>query len=175
MPLFLWRDHGIVVAPPQLLSIWVSISSFFLHLSIPDNLNINLHLTLSLCCFHPDWCPRNPQQMPASSFGGFHAPDRQCSCKHEKDTISRELCRAGMQEFIDTVGSKMKTLQTFACLTFSVTLERFLGTAWRKTQTFPAYHGERFYPGMDLHCSWMLIWILQKLLIESVCCQLGNW
>lgn len=69
-----------------------------------------------------------------------------------------KLHRAGMQEFIDTVGSKQETLQTFACLTFSATLvnmKRFVRTAWRKTQTFSFCRGERFYPEMDVHCSWI--------------------
>lgn len=77
--------------------------------------------------------------MSASSFGCFHAGDRQRGSKHEKGTISSELHRAGMQEFIDTVGSKKKTLQTLACLTFSAALvntEGFVRTAWRKMQTF---------------------------------------
>lgn len=118
-----------------------------------------LNLRLILCCFNPGWfpwCPRNPQQRSASSFGFLHAVDRQRDSKHENSYFERVLQSC---KFIDRVRSRKKTLQTFACLTCFTKLvsrQRFVRTAWRQMQTFDACRWWVLSSrGGYMHCLWI--------------------
>lgn len=131
--------------------------------------------------------PWNPQQMSASSFGCLHVLDRQRDSKHENGSISSERRRAGTMKFTAALRWRKKTLQTFACLTFSTKLvnrQRFVRTAWRQMQTLDACRWWVLSPrGGYIHCLWLhirkkgflLIWILQNVIIERVCSLRGHW